>query len=270
MGIGNSVTRLGIRLFRSDRGQTFLTRAVTKLDLWRGIGAGAYVETSGEAVLFSLLRQRTPASRNVVVFDVGANVGEFTAAAIKALGERMEIHAFEPAKKIFEQLSARFSGDKRIVLNNVALGREAGEMALYGTAQDTGMASLLQRNLSHFGMSSSFQEMVEICRLADYCAKSKIDRIDLLKMDVEGFELEVLRGAEPLFKKNAIDMCSFEFGGCNLDSRTFLRDYFEFFTAHRMNLFRITPAGTLVALPKYQEQLERFTTTNYVAIHEDR
>lgn len=266
MGIRNSVTRLGIRLFRSERGQSFLTKAVTKLDLWRGIGVGAYVETSGEQVLFTLLRERIPAGKSVIVFDVGANVGDFSAAAFEGVGSRIKIHAFEPARKICSEFTARFSGNDQIVINNMALGRKAGEMALYGANQDTGMASLLQRNLSHFGMSSSFQEVVKVCPLVDYCEAAKVDHIDLLKMDVEGFELEVLRGAEPLFEKSAISMCSFEFGGCNLDSRTFLRDYFEFFVAYQMDLFRITPAGTLVALPRYQEQLERFTTTNYVAI----
>ena len=66
-----------------------------------------------------------------------------------------------------------------------------------------------------------------------------------------------------------IRACSFEFGGCNLDSRTFLRDYFEFFSDHGMKLFRITPAATLVSLPLYRENLERFITTNYLAVGSD-
>jgi len=64
-------------------------------------------------------------------------------------------------------------------------------------------------------------------------------------------------------------MCSFEFGGCNLDSRTFLRDYFEFFDKYNMKIFRITPSGTLVSLSRYHEHLERFTTTNYVAVRSE-
>src|SRR5207253_11296600 len=123
--------------------------------------------------------------------------------------------------------------------------------------------------LNHVGIVVSVQEMVKVCRLSDYHTSSQIGEIHLLKLDVEGFELEVLAGGESLFEKRMITMCSFEFGGCNLDSRTFLRDYFEFFNRHKMQIHRITPASTLVKIPRYSENLERFTTTNYVALSEN-
>jgi len=81
-------------------------------------------------------------------------------------------------------------------------------------------------------------------------------------MDVEGFELEVLFGAEQLFYEGKIDLCSFELGGCNLDSRTFCEISLIFFRRYDMRIFRITPAATIVELPRYHEQLEKFTTTN--------
>ncbi len=235
------------------------------VDLWRGYGSGAYVNSSGETVLFDLLRERSAQNNKLVVFDVGANVGDFSSAALDAIGHSIMIHAFEPARQVFQRLSNRFAGNDRMVLNNVAVGRETGERGLFGVEHDTGKASLFQRKFDS-GEPPTLQEMVKVIRLVDYCSAQKIERIDLLKMDVEGFELEVLAGAEPLFNDGKIDMCSFEFGGCNLDSRTFLRDFFEFFNARNMEIFRITPAATVVELPRYQEQLEKFTTTNYVAI----
>ena len=261
-----AIQRYCMKLFRSPRGQRWLARVISQLDLWRGYGAGAYVGSSGEAVLFRLVRQISGGESEPVILDVGANVGEFSAEAFSALGAKARIHAFEPQKKAFQELVTRFAGNDRIAINNVALGRVPGEMALYGTSADTGMASLVNRNLAHVGLSSSFQETVKVERLADYCTARGVGRIDLLKMDVEGFELEVLAGAEELFTEGRVALCSFEFGGCNLDSRTFLRDFFEFFTKYKMNVHRITPAGTVVALPRYSETLERFTNTNYVAV----
>ena len=258
------VTNLAARLFRSPRGQHFLDRVASRIDFWRGYGSGVYLESSGEIVLFDLVRRRN-ATEKTVIFDVGANVGEFSAAAFQALGAHITVHAFEPAREVFQRISSRFKGNDRIILNNVAVGQEAGERPLFGVAHDSGMASLIQRK---FGdkVISTFQEPVKVVRLSDYCTARGIERIDLLKTDVEGFELEVFRGAESLFKNQRIDICSFEFGGCNLDSRTFLRDFFDFFQTHQMEIFRITPAATLVPLPRYSEQLENFATTNYVAV----
>jgi len=267
MPIRGLVRKLGTQVLRTESGQSLLAKAVNELDLWRGYGSGASLNTSGEAVLFELLGKRFGASLLKLIFDVGANVGDFSAGAFDALGPEVKIHAFEPASMVCRKLSSRFAGNDRIVINNAALGNEESERPLYGTINDSGMASLLNRNLAHVNMASTFQEMVKVRRLSDYCNSQDIEEIHLLKMDVEGFELEVLAGGQSLFEKGRVRMCSFEFGGCNLDSRTFLRDFFEFFGKFDMEIFRITPAGTLVHLPRYQESLESFATTNYVALN---
>jgi FkbM family methyltransferase len=261
--------RFCMRLFRNRRGQALLGRIVSQLDLWRGYGAGVYVASSGEQILFQLAREKVVGPDGLVIFDVGANVGDFSAAALDALGRPAEIHAFEPQREVFQKLAARFGGSDRVIVNHRALGRAPGEMPLYGNSRDAGMASLLNRNLAHVGLASSFQEMVKVERLDNYCEARGVKWIHLLKMDVEGFELEVLAGAEKLFAEDRVRLCSFEFGGCNLDSRTFLRDFFEFFSKYRMKINRITPTGTLVELGRYSENLERFTTTNYVALRDN-
>jgi FkbM family methyltransferase len=265
MSFRKGARQFAMRLFRWGRGQRFLDRVSSHIDLWRGYGAGAYIETSGEQVLFDLVCKRKTAAGDVVIFDVGANVGEFTAAALDALGDKATIHSFEPARKTFKTLSERFAENDRVIVNNIALGRAAGEHALFGIENDSGRASFFQRHLGNDEVWK-FQENVEVIRLSDYCASRNVEHIDLLKMDVEGYELEVLAGGEPLFRERKIDISSFELGGCNLDSRTFLRDFFEFFHAHNMKMFRITPVATIVELPHYHEVLEKFTTTNYVAM----
>jgi len=85
-----------------------------------------------------------------------------------------------------------------------------------------------RRNLNHIGMKFDQSEAICVETLDEYCLKNSIKHIDLLKMDVEGHELDVLAGSEALFVHKAISMVLFEFGGKNIDSRTFFR-YFIFF-----------------------------------------
>jgi hypothetical protein len=68
-----------------------------------------------------------------------------------------------------------------------------------------------------------------------------------------------------MFDRSQIAMVSFEFGGCNIDSRTFVRDFFHFFSARHMQLARVTAFGGLHPIRRYEEALERFRTTCFVA-----
>lgn len=266
MRVGPMLDRFASTLLSSNGSQTFLGKIMSHIELWQGFGAGTNVGTSGEMVLFSLLKERLEREHNGIVFDVGANVGDFTAAGIQSLGKRVTIHAFEPAQRVFQRLRARFEVNTSVRLNNFALGANSGSYALYGSGEETGLASLVKRDLSHCGLAMSFQETVKLRTLTEYTEEHRIGVIHLLKLDVEGFEMNVLAGGKKLFEGRRILLCSFEFGGCNIDSRTFFRDFYSFFNGVDMKLHRITPAGTLVPIEKYSEQQERFTTTNYVAV----
>jgi hypothetical protein len=86
-----------------------------------------------------------------------------------------------------------------------------------------------------------------------------------LKIDVEGHEMDVLAGAERMFLNRAIGLVMFEFGGCNIDTRTFLQEFFYFFKKRGMYLGRLTAHGYIREYEVYNEALEQFRTQYWVA-----
>ncbi len=131
------------------------------------------------------------------------------------------------------------------------------------------MPVLTKRKLDYLGVDFDYSEDVSIDTLDDYCRANNIKDIDLLKLDVEGHELDVLEGSRETLKRKMIKMISFEFGGCNIDTRTFLRDFYYLLNEFSFLLYRITPSGYFYSIEKYSEKLEQFRTTNFIGIRKD-
>ena len=121
-----------------------------------------------------------------VIFDAGANVG-ITGAWFLAHHPGASLHCFEPESGNFELLRANLGGRPDVLLHQVALGEEAGT-AMLTVSTHGAMHSLIDASVG------DRQIEVPVWRLDDYMAESGVDRVDLLKLDVEGFEMEVLRG----------------------------------------------------------------------------
>lgn len=247
--------------------QRLLEYSVFVCQYFQGIGSGTSVGDSGEQAVMARLLE---SGRSPVIFDAGANKGQFLQLVLDAVGGRTAaIHCFEPSGSAFAELSRVAAGDDRVQLNHVALGRESGEGQLFYDEQASGLASLSKRNLDHIGIDFNQSETIRIETVDGYCQKHGIDSVDLLKMDVEGHEFDLLQGAESLFARNAVGMALFEFGGANIDTRTFFRDFYLFFDRHGMDIYRITPSGHFVPVSQYSEQCEQFRTTNFVCIRRD-
>lgn len=246
--------------------QSLLEKAVEAAQYLQGIGSGGDVSSSGEAAILSKLDAHSdPAGHGLCIFDAGANTGQFLALACEALrGHRFHLHSFEPGSEAYRQLKETARKYRDVTINNFGLGREAGERDLFYEAPGSQQASLTRRRLSHFNAEMRLSEKVRIETLDDYCAAHRIERVDLLKLDVEGHELDVLNGGARMFRNSAISMVTLEFGGCNIDTRTFVQDFFYFFSDHGMRMGRITPSGYLHELSSYKEILEQFRTTNLV------
>ncbi len=158
----------------------------------------------------------------MVAFDVGAHVGELSLLFSRLVGPQGCVHAFEASSATFSRLSAvcQLSGRSNITLNNVALSDRDGKFQLH--AYDDAHSSwntLAERPLRRYGIDVSpvGTEVVAATTIDGYCEQNGISRIDLLKIDVEGAEYQVLRGARRMLQDKAILCSVFEFGQTTFD-----------------------------------------------------
>jgi len=86
-----------------------------------------------------------------------------------------------------------------------------------------------------------------------------------MKVDVEGHELEVFKGAQGMLEKGAVKRIQFEYGGCNIDARMLLKDFFAFCAPYRYAFYKIYPHD-LRHIPRYDQRLENFQYQNWVAL----
>jgi len=204
------------------------------------------------------------ANRQYRVLDVGANVGNYAAEVLNITNRNARIDCFEPSAAAYAQLTTRFAGVPNVTTHHFGIGDKEASIPLYSDAPGSPLSSTFPRQLGYIGVSMERQETVRLRRLDMVCAELGIDGIDLLKLDVEGAELSALLGAGELLESGAIRTIQFEFGGCNIDSRTFFRDFWELLIP-KYRMFRIVYDG-LAPINRYAEQLEQFVTTNYVAV----
>lgn len=262
------IKKITIKLTGNRIMQQLLERNVAFSQFVMGIGSGGSVDSSGEAVIFSKLRQMVEPP--LCIFDVGANKGQFMNLALDKLrGLEIHVHAFEPSAHTYTMLCDNVRNRNNVILNNCGLGKQIGEFDLFYDAEGSGLASLTKRRLDHFGITFMHTEKIKLDTLDNYCAVQKINRINLLKLDVEGHELDVLAGGKRMFDSKAIDLVSFEFGGCNIDTRTYFQDFFYFFMEYGMNISRITPSGYLSPVTSYKEIDEQFRTMNFLAMRRE-
>jgi len=214
---------------------------------------------------YRVLRTVMPESR--VVFDVGAHVGDWCEAAL-AINPALEIHAFEPARDSFAALTAKLL--PQVKASNLGLGAAGEERELFSFGPHTQLRSLYRRE----GLEDDYKigapvvsERVLLTTLDDYCAARGIDRIDYLKIDAEGHDLQVLRGARSLLDRRAVRIIQFEYGQANIESRDLLKDFFAFFRDYEFNLHKIHAEGYTIHL-RYNARLDNFQHQNWLAVGE--
>lgn len=196
-----------------------------------------------------------------VVLDVGANKGLWTEQLLQRAPNAV-VHAFEPQPACHENLVRLYAGRPNVHMHRSAVSNTSGQSSLHFDEAGSGLASLSKRQLDHFGIDFSKSIEVETVVLDDFVEANGIGSIDIAKFDVEGHEFAAFQGfSRTLQGATPPKVIQFEFGGCNIDTRTFFRDFYFLFR-DRYQIYRQNPFG-LRRCDQYQEADEYFRTTNY-------
>ncbi len=229
------------------------------LSMLTGKGAGSGWD-AGETLAAARFLRKVP---QPTVVDCGANRGTWTEGVRSGLGHcRGRWLLVEP----MAEYAAGLRQLANVSVAETAVGETAATMHLYVPDRPSGWMSLHPRSDSFVSDVRFTPRAVPVVRLDDLLDEQGIDRVDFLKMDLEGHELFALRGAEGYLQQQRISALSFEFGSANVNSRTFFRDIWEFLVHLDYRLNRILPGGRLLRINRYEETLEFFRgATNYIA-----
>ena len=199
------------------------------------------------------------------MFDVGANVGHYS-KALSSIFPNATIVAFEPVPRTFETLRATLAASS-VKCCSVGLSDAEGNAIIYDYDQADGSehASLFS-GVFELHRADKIKEIhVPLITMDAFCCAEQISTVDFLKIDTEGNELKVLKGAQSLLQKNAIRAIQFEFNEMNVVSRVFLRDFYDILAGY--TFYRLLPDG-LLPLGRYSARNEIFAFQNIFAVND--
>jgi FkbM family methyltransferase len=206
---------------------------------------------------------KTSIKSNDVIFDVGAFNGEWSQAVIQE-HKNVCVHQFEPMEESFKVLSSLFvEGCKtnKIFQNNLALSDVRAKVKFYYYPFLPVLSTKYRRPKY---IEDKFSLKVRECEVNTttldlYCEEKEIQKIDFLKIDAEGSELAILKGASSLLKEGKVKNIQFEYGACFYDAGITFEQVWLFLHSFDFIVFEIC-SDKLKCIEKPEDFLTDYST----------
>jgi FkbM family methyltransferase len=211
-------------------------RGITSAVIGKRLAPTTMADQNGEYQLLSELGDHAS-----VVVDVGANVGDWSAVAL-------------------ERLERRFGQDDRVAVIRRALSDDPGELRFWEEPSGGTMSSVV----AGYSSVDSMVRTVPVTTLDAELSALGVDRVDVLKVDTEGFDLRVLRGARGLLSGGKIDVVQFEYSDAWQDAGCTLREAYALLEGAGLRVLAITPHGLRAFAADAISEL--FVYANFVAL----
>jgi FkbM family methyltransferase len=174
-----------------------------------------------------------------VAIDVGANVGNWAALALATCPDLTRLVCYEPSGGASEQLRRRLDGDPRVMLVSAAVSDHGGALEFYEEPGAGESSSAFARH----SRPEAVRRTVEAVRLDDELGRLGIDRVDVLKIDTEGCDMGVLKGAEKALGAGRVGCVQFEYNAVWMDAGSTLSGATDFLRSLGYRTLLLTPRG---------------------------
>lgn len=219
-----------------------------------GVASG-YADYSGELYIIKQLKKDL---NNGVIFDVGANVGDWSKFVISEYEDiPHKLYMFEPSLVTFKQLKNNITESNKSFLYSIGFGDKKETLQIFYDNEAQGSASILMKD-------AKYSEEIQIETIDAFSKENNIEKIDFLKMDVQGYEYNILLGAKEMLSSGKIKYIQFEFDEPNIANRIFFKDFWELLH-NEFEIYHSLYNG-LVKIEKYHYTLENFSCMNYLAV----
>ncbi|MDG1373278.1 MAG: FkbM family methyltransferase [Paracoccaceae bacterium] len=199
-----------------------------------------------------------------VVFDIGAFHGEWSQNVHKL--KNCSLHLFEASPEAFSVLQEQSVAGE--MLNHMAVAVETGHLTFHVYRDKPRLSSTYRRHSVEAAlMPAGFNAYEVPCTSLDDYWPSEKGLINFLKIDVEGAEYDVLRGANDLLRRGGVDYIQFEYGGTFADSGTTLKILYYHLRRLRYHLFRVI-GDSFEEITEFDDSLEDFEYSNFLAVNE--
>lgn len=239
-----------------DRKFYYLWKKLNELSYYGmnfGVASG-YANYSGELYIIKKVKNYVSGG---VIFDVGANVGEWSKFVMNEYEDmRYNLFLFEPSLATFNKLKENIKSRENVTMFPIGFGDKAETLKLFYNNETQGSASILKKG--------KYFEDIQIETIDNFCKENNISTIDFLKMDVQGYEYNILIGAKRMLSEGRIKFIQFEFDEPNIENRIFFKDFWQILS-NDFDIYQSLYNG-LIKIERYDYTLENFRCMNYLAV----